>query len=253
MLYLLPISHLRASLLFFLLCFVVVLVVPAAGQQNRAIERLHVMMERFAESENIGFTAVVSEERVFRDGVSLNFVYQYQAKISGTDKLKIIMPRVDGVSELYFYDGIISYYDKTRNLFTEGDFNATNMDLLMVLREDFGLKLPGLDIVDRNLSERLPTLTKRALFIGRTSFPEGDADHLAFVSETLHWQVWISSDTGLPRYLILTHTKEPGEPQTHVRFMHWDLETSHDLAVFDFNPPANAAPFQMGERSVERR
>ncbi|WP_257099014.1 DUF2092 domain-containing protein [Pseudovibrio flavus] len=245
-------SWIKAGVSALLLCFILSL--PFAGananptiqrQDEKALKMLSDLLELFRNTEKMQFTVNASEERVFKDLVPLNFTYQYSVKLEGEDKIKIELPRVNGLSQLFYFDGIMSYYDVTRNLYTEGDFTGDSGSLVKVLRDEFQLSFPGLDIINRNLSNTINNWTNTALYVGRELLPEGVAHHLAFFSQDIDWQIWIYEDTGLPGYLILSYKLLDGLPQTHVRYSGWNLKPTFKDNEFRFDPPAGASQFAL--------
>ena len=215
------------------------------NKAEKAREILNRTVELFKKTSSLRFTVYASEERIFKDMVPLNFVFEFTVNVLDGKELKIILPRPDGVSELYLDDGIITYYDKTRNIYTQGDFYGTSTQLIDVLRNDFELTLPGIDLVNPELGKILPMLISQALYVGREVLPGGSAHHLAFFNDMFDWQLWVYEDSGLPGYLIITYKGIPGMPQTHLSYRGWDLTPDFTEKDFQFNPREGAEEFDM--------
>lgn len=211
----------------------------------KANEILQQTLELFRKNKSLRFTVYASEERIFKDMVPLNFVFEYTVNVLDRKQLKISLPRPDGVSELYLDDGIITYYDKTRNIYTQGDFYGTATELIDVLRNDFELTLPGIDLVNPELNKTLHMLISQALYVGREVLPGGSAHHLAFFNDMFDWQLWVYEDSGLPGYLIITYKGIPGMPQTHLSYRGWDLTPDFTEKDFQFSPRGGAEKFDM--------
>ncbi len=219
---------------------------PAFAQTaDKARQILNETVEKFKDIKQMTFTVYASEERIFKDMVPLNFVFEYTVNILEQGDLKIDLPRPNGMSEIYLDDGIITYFDKTRNIYTQGDFNGTATELIDVLRSDFQLTLPGIDLVNPELGKTLDDLTTRSVYVGREVLPEGVAHHLAFFNDQLDWQLWVYEDTGLPGYLIITYKEIGGLPQTHLSYRGWNLDPQLNREDFRFNPPAGAERFSL--------
>ncbi|MFS8183643.1 DUF2092 domain-containing protein [Pseudovibrio denitrificans] len=219
---------------------------PAVAQkEDKARQILHETIEKFQDIKQMTFTVYASEERIFKDMVPLNFVFEYTVNILGQGDLKIDLPRPNGVSEIYLDDGIITYFDKTRNIYTQGDFNGTASELIEVLRNDFQLTLPGIDLVNPELDKMVDELTTRSVYVGREVLPEGVAHHLAFFNDEVDWQLWVYEDTGLPGYLIITYKEIGGLPQTHLSYRGWNLDPQLQPEDFRFQAPEGAERFSL--------
>ncbi|KZL29059.1 DUF2092 domain-containing protein [Pseudovibrio sp. WM33] len=219
---------------------------PAVAQkEDKARQILNKTIEKFSEIKAMSFTVYASEERIFKDMVPLNFVFEYTVNILGQGDLKIDLPRPDGMSEIYLDDGIITYFDKTRNIYTQGDFRGTSSEFIQVLRTDFQLTLPGIDLVNPELDQMLDDLTTRSVYVGREVLPEGIAHHLAFFNDQVDWQLWVYEDSGLPGYLIITYKDLAGVPQTHLSYRGWNLDPKFRGEDFKFNPPEGAEHFSL--------
>ncbi|KZL19470.1 hypothetical protein PsAD2_01748 [Pseudovibrio axinellae] len=233
--------------------------IPATAEEpDKAKQILNQVLEKFKNIGAMQFTVYASEERIFKDLVPLNFVFEYTVRIFGPGDLKIDLPRPDGLSEIYLDDGIITYFDKTRNIYTQGDFRGTASDFITVLQNDFQLTLPGIALVNPKLDRVVEDITTRAIYVGREVLPMGNAHHLAFFSDLLDWQLWVYEDTGLPGYLIITYNKIKGLPQTHLSYRGWDLDPQYESKDFEFHPPEDAEQFSLppfrgatNHRSVE--
>ncbi len=214
-----------------------------AQTEDKAQKILNETAEKFSDVKAMSFTVYASEERIFKDRVPLNFVFEYTVNILGQGDLKINLPRPDGMSEIYLDDGIITYFDKTRNIYTQGDFRGTASEFIQVLRNDFQLTLPGIDLVNPGLNQMLDELTTRSVYVGREILPNGVAHHLAFFNDKVDWQLWVHEDSGLPGYLIITYKDLVGLPQTHLSYRGWKLEPELRPEDFRFTPPEGAEHF----------
>ena len=219
---------------------------PAAAQkEGKARQILNEVVEKFSDIKAMSFTVYASEERIFKDMVPLNFVFEYTVNILGQGELKIELPRPDGMSEIYLDDGIITYFDKTRSIYTQGDFRGTASEFIEVLRDEFQLTLPGIDLVNPDLGQMQNDLTARTIYVGREVLPEGVAHHLAFFNDQVDWQLWVYEDSGLPGYLIITYKDLIGLPQTHLSYRGWNLAPDFKKEDFKFTPPKEAEHFSL--------
>ena len=63
--------------------------------------------------------------------------------------------------------------------------------------------------------------------------------HIAGQTEDVDYQVWIAEDN-LPRRIVITYKKTPGQPQFRADFLDWNLSPESMYTAFNFIPPKGA-------------
>ena len=80
---------------------------------------------------------------------------------------------------------------------------------------------------------------------GAVRWPECPATTTPTARPDVDWQIWIEQGTSpLPRKLLITSIKEPGQPQ-YTAVMNWTLSPLLDDELFAFVPPKNAQPITL--------
>ncbi|WP_068310962.1 DUF2092 domain-containing protein [Polycladidibacter hongkongensis] len=223
---------------------------PTTRRDKQALLILEQMLATFGKNYTFSFNVSVSEERIFKDGVPLNFVYDYMIDVKGDSNLRLTLPRSSGISFMLFSRGLVTYYDHTRNLYTQGDFDGSIDELFWEMRENFDVSLPGTALLSRHREKFIRRWTDAAIYVGIERMFEGNAHHLAFFSDKVDWQVWVDEKTLLPAYLIITYKLLDGAPQSHLRYNNWQLFPSFPENYFEFSPQEGAV--DLGEIQSQR-
>jgi hypothetical protein len=81
---------------------------------------------------------------------------------------------------------------------------------------------------------------KEGAVVGSAFVGGVEADHLAFRTDLVDWQIWISKgDKPLPLKYVITTKWVTGAPEYSLRLTNWKTD-GVDAAQFAFNPPADA-------------
>jgi hypothetical protein len=148
----------------------------------------------------------------------------------------------DTVNRRFWYDGKnVTLLEKSENLYvtTSGARDIdTTIDLVV---QKYGIDVPLLDLLYadpyRVVTERVQT----GAYIGVHQMRDGNCHHLAFTQEDVDWQIWIDQGARpLPRKVVITYKKLPGQPQYIATFQRWDLSPRVPTAQFAFRRPAGA-------------
>ncbi|WP_310621988.1 DUF2092 domain-containing protein [Flexibacterium corallicola] len=214
-----------------------------AETQERAKVMLIEALSKIGKAKQIKFTVFVSEERIFKNLETLNFFYKYSVELAEEDKVVLDLPRVNGVSRIFYNEGNFSYLDVTRSLYKTEKIDLDDKDIFSVLREKYQLTLPGVDLVTKHFRDDMERWAKHSSYIGLERLQSGPAHHLAYFSDPIDWQVWVDRKSKLPVYMIVTYNQIEGEPQTHMKFSEWKISSVLKSDLFEFSPPKGAKSF----------
>ncbi|WP_258159646.1 DUF2092 domain-containing protein [Rhizobium sp. TH2] len=143
--------------------------------------------------------------------------------------------------EVIFDGKTITLFGKALNVYGQLDSPGPSIDEAVgEFRTATGLDATGADLL---ASDPYPVLTEgvtsgRVVGVG---FVDGvECDHLAFRTDLVDWQIWIShSDKPLPVKYVITTKWVTGAPQYTLRLSGWTTDKI-DPKLFSFTPPADA-------------
>lgn len=116
------------------------------------------------------------------------------------------------------------------------------------LREDFGMQLPGADLLLENVFQVLSDGVIEAKSIGPAVIGGVACDHFAFRNEETDWQLWI--ETGAepaPRKLVIASKTVAGAPQYSLTIRDWKVGIPVSEAMFEFKTPDGARKVEFDE------
>lgn len=143
--------------------------------------------------------------------------------------------------ELTFDGKLISLYGKGMNVYTQLDSPGASIDeAVEEFRVSTGLDVAGADFL---VTDPYAVLTEGATsgrLVGDAFVGGVECDQLAFRSDDVDWQIWISKGAEkLPVKYVITTKWVTGAPQYSLRFSNWK-SGGVDAKLFSFKAPANA-------------
>jgi hypothetical protein len=104
--------------------------------------------------------------------------------------------------------------------------------------DKYGVSVPLADLVFADPYNTLIENVIEGRWIGRHSIAGVPCNHLAFIQESVDWQIWIEEGPKpVPRQVLITYKDEPGWPQYFARLNSWDFQPKFSNDYFQFQPP----------------
>ena len=105
------------------------------------------------------------------------------------------------------------------------------------LRVDYGLDMPGADLLLTNSYDELMDGVLEAKHIGVGVIDGIECDHLAFRNADTDWQLWVrSGDRPLPCKYVIASKTVAASPEYSVRFRNWSSGKAAPATSFNFAP-----------------
>lgn len=109
------------------------------------------------------------------------------------------------------------------------------------LRIEYGLDMPGADLLLTNSYAELMDGVIEAKHIGVGIIDGVECDHLAFRNADTDWQLWVrSGDRPLPCKYVIASKTVAASPEYSVRFRNWSSGKAAPVAAFNFTPAKGA-------------
>ncbi|MFK3967451.1 DUF2092 domain-containing protein [Ensifer adhaerens] len=161
-------------------------------------------------------------------------------------------------AEVIFDGDTISLHDKTRNVYAQLQSPGQSVeDAAEELRATTGLDAPGAEFLSGDPYAVLTDGVTEGIVVGSAFVNGVECDQLAFRTDIVDWQIWISKGSGpLPLKYVITTKWTTGAPQYTLRLSDWKWD-GIDAAQFKFTPPAAANKLEhvhadvTGELSLE--
>ena len=231
-----------ASTFFFFLALAVLVATPAArAQDDDAAKILKAMSDYMASQKSISLSFDTDIEVITPEIQKIQFASSGKLLLSRPDKLRA--SRTGGYAdvELVFNGKTVSVLGKDLNAYAQADAPGTIDQLIDLLRNQYGLELPGADLLVSNPYEALMSDVVTAKHIGQGVIDGVECEHLAFRDQDTDWQIWIETgDHPIPRKLVITSKATAAAPQYTLLIKDWKTDMEPGSDAFAFEPPADA-------------
>lgn len=230
-----------ASTIFLVLATVLVVVPAARAQDDDAATILKAMSDYMASQKSLSLSFDTNIEVITPEIQKIQFASSGKLLLSRPDKLHA--SRTGGYAdvELVFDGKIVTVLGRNLNAYAQTDALGTIDQLVDLLRNRYGLELPGADLLISNPYEALMADVITSKHIGQGVIDGVECEHLAFRNQDTDWQIWVrTGDQPIPCKLVITSKATAAAPQYTLVIK--DLKTDVDLAAdtFAFQPPADA-------------
>jgi hypothetical protein len=226
----------------------ILLCATQAAQAQDATKILKSMTDYVAGQKNISLTFDSDIEVITSDLQKIQFTNSGQMLLSRPDKIRA--SRVGGYAdvELVFDGKLLTILGKHLNAYAQAEAPGSVDELVAMLRDKFGVSLPGADLLLTSAYEDLMTDVHESKHIGRGVIDGIECDHLAFRSADTDWQIWIEvGDRPIPRKYVITNKAVTGAPQYTLRIKDWKTDMQVAADAFAFKPPAGAKKVDFSE------
>jgi hypothetical protein len=144
-------------------------------------------------------------------------------------------------TEILFDGKTATVYGKNLHGYIQVDAPGSVDQLIDRLRDEFGMEIPGADLLSSDVYEVLTSDVISGAHIGRGVIDGVQCEHLAFRGRETDWQIWIQrGDRPLPRKYVITSKAVAGAPEYTVVINDWKTNIQPSADDFVFVPPAGA-------------
>jgi hypothetical protein len=174
-------------------------------------------------------------------GSKIQVSAQRRALVRRPDRVYVETEFDDGLVQRVWYDGTrILRYTPSANAYTAIPAPATIDATLDYLELELGVALPLADLLYSDLSH-LEGLAQESTYIGQSNVAGVPCDHLAFIGETVDWQLWVQRQGDpLIRRVVIDYKSAAREPQFTAQVHAWRRSPELPDSTFTFQPPADA-------------
>jgi hypothetical protein len=199
------------------------------------------MSDFLASKASFSVSYETETEIVSTAGQKLAFVASGSIAFERPGKLFASRQGLVANAELYFDGANLTVYGKNLNAYFTQELKGTVDDAIYIVRSDIGLEAPGADLLRGDIFDYLTANVVSGTHVGETILSGVRAHHLAFRTDDVDWQVWISADGDpVPLQYIITSKWVAQGPNYVLRLSNWNFVPTIDPARFTFVPPEGA-------------
>lgn len=215
---------------------------PASAQTQDDASKILKAMTDYVASQNVISATYDTDIEVITDNLQkIQFTSSGQMLLNRPDKARV--SRVGGYAdvEMVFDGKTLTVFGKNLNKYAQLDAAGSVDQLVNRLRNEFGMAIPGADLMLSRAYDELMGDVIDAKDIGRGVIDGHECDHLAFRDHDVDWQIWIEAgSTPIPRKYVITSKEVTGAPQYTLRIKDWKPDVQVPPDAFTFMPPAGS-------------
>src|ERR1035437_9068365 len=226
-------------------------VMPSAQAQDQDATKILKAITDYVASKKVISATYDSDIEVITNNLQkIQFASSGQLLLSRPDKARV--RRIGGYvdAELVFDGKTLSVLGKNLNAYAQTDATGSIDQLVARLRDEFGVPIPGADLLLSGAYDEMMKDVLDAKHIGRGVIDGVECDHLAFRNDDVDWQIWIQlGSRPIPRKYVITNKAVTGAPQYTLRIKEWKTDVQVPADAFAFKPPADAKKVDIGALS----
>jgi hypothetical protein len=211
-------------------------------QDPEAKAILMAMANFFAKAPAFSVTIRSGYDAIQADGQVIEFGEQRRILLQRPDRVRVEVDRSDGDQGLVLFDGKgITAFKADDNVYARAEKPGTVDDALIYLVRDLQLTMPMARMFHTDFPQQMEKMLTSISYVEENVLFDVPTDHLAVRSAEVDMQVWVAQgEQPLPRRIVLTYKKAPGQPQYRAELSEWDLAPKIAADSFTFTPPAGA-------------
>ena len=187
------------------------------------------------------FHAESSYDAIDRNGQNIRYGGTIDVALSRPNRLRSTFNGDERRTQT-FYDGkTVTIYKPEVNMYAITDVPPNIDDAIDTVFDKYGVSVPLADIVYADPYDILIANVIAGRWVGRHSIAGVPCNHLAFIQESVDWQIWIEEGPRpVPRQVMITYKDEPGWPRYLARLNSWDFQPQLSNDYFQFQPPVGS-------------
>jgi hypothetical protein len=210
---------------------------PTMANEDDAKKLMKSMSDYMADQKSISLDFDSSLEVVTHDHQKLAFANSGKVKMVRPDKLHVTRKGGFSDAELTFDGNNVSLLDKEDKLFAKAEIPGSIDKLVEELREKYHRILPGADLLSGNIYEALMPEVTNVKDLGSGVIRGVEADHLAFRTGEVDWQIWIAQgDRPYPLRYIISSPNLPSSPQYQLDILNFRTGDQWPDSEFSLRP-----------------
>ena len=206
-----------------------------------ADEILMAMGATLGSAKQFSFQAQATMDELLEDGPMVEFVANHAISVSRPNKV-FVTAQGDMINRsVWFNDGKLAAVDNGENVYGMIDVPNKIDDMLDFMMDEYELTVPIADLLFADPYSILIENVDSGGYLGLHKIDGHPCHHLAFRQESIDWQIWVDAGPmALPRKLVITYHRSPGQPQYRATFSGWSLSPELPDVMFEFQPPDGA-------------
>ena len=213
---------------------------PVPLMEQRALDRLKRMSETLGAAKTFTVRSRSTVEVPAKTGQYVTLLGTSEVALERPNKLRVKVTGEVPNFEFYYEGTNMAAFARQNNVYSMDRAPGTIDELLNVVENKSGIHFALEDVM---FSDPYAMLTKdltSAFVVGPATVDGAPCEHLAFKGRGVHWEIWVDTQSALPRHLVVTYAEAQNLPRFLVEFSDWNLQPRLAADFFVFKPPPNA-------------
>ncbi len=147
--------------------------------------------------------------------------------------------------QLFFDGDSLTVYAPRVGFFGTAKTRAhTLAELVDNAAKTYGVSFPLADLFYWGADKRQEQALTSALYVGPAWIDGEKTDQYAFRQPGADWQIWLGSESRLPRQIVITNVDDAAMPAFRAR-LDWDTRTKIPASTFKFRAPPDAVAIEL--------
>lgn len=213
------------------------------GSLAGAVEAKDILMsmaKTLAQAKTMSVTMRMCYDSVQENGVKVSFREERDVILRRPNEIHVDAIQGDGDEHALIFDGKDLYlYSYEHNVYSVTPCVGDLDKAIDYASNTMGIRVPLAPMLLSDFPKRIESLKPDVDFVEEDLLDDVPTDHLIVTLPDVDLQVWIADDN-LPRHVIITYKKAPGQPQFRADFIDWNLQPDIAPSDFVFSPPEGA-------------
>ena len=212
---------------------------------ERALKLLKSMSDKLGAAKTLSFAVRGLVPTVAPTGQSINLFASSRVVMQRPNMLFVEARGDMFPSDIYFNGKTDTVISLDRKFYVQQPITGAGFDAFAKSGQ------PGSDAVapffDLLGPDPYATLTMdftSALLVGQSTIGGVKADHLAFGSKGLDWEIWIGADDKLPRLMVVSYRLPERQRTFTVEYSNWKLNAAVPASTFNPTIPKSAVKLE---------
>ncbi len=204
---------------------------------------------KLAAAKALSFKAEVWEDNVLGNH-KITTSKTVDVRLRRPDRVQVEV-RSPSRSRGFWYDGSsLTLLNRAKNLYGTVTVPGTIEQVIDAANDKYNFSFPLEDFILSDPYASAKTHIKGGAYFGKVNILGTPCQHVAFSTEVVDWQLWVSDDTKLPRKYVITYKDDAEAPQVTALFDKWDLNSQLSDETFVFSPPKGASKINVMPREA---
>jgi hypothetical protein len=225
---------------------------PVPDIDSKADAVLRRLSDHNQQMTNVVFRLTDTIDDVQENGRKVQFSHVRVMTVARPSRLKVETTGDVSHRTLWKDGKTITMLDKDKKVYAQLPDPGTIDQAVDMLQEKYGMSMPAADLLSADVYRAMTAECAAIQYIGIGYVGEEKCHHLAFISDSIDWQMWITDgDTPMTRKMVITYKRLPGEPQYTMQLLGVEDASKIRDAVFTCEIPGDASKIDF--RPVDER